>query len=53
MAITDTAAGVVIGGTPMQAGQNFAFTIHCQDALGNRVDETLTIVVKAGAAAIT
>lgn len=53
MAVTDSAAGVTIGGTPTQAGQDFAFTIHCQDALGNRVDETLTVVVKAGAAATT
>ena len=53
MAITDTPSGVSIGGTPTQASQDFAFTIHCQDALGNRVDETLTIVVKAGATATT
>jgi hypothetical protein len=53
MAVTDTPAGVAIGGTPMQAGENFAFTIHCQDALGNRVDETLALVVNVGANAAT
>ena len=45
MAVTNTPAGVAIGGTPTAAGQDYAFTVHCVDALGNRVDQTFTIVV--------
>jgi hypothetical protein len=51
--VTDGAAGVQIGGTPIAAGQDFAFTVHCTDALGNRVDQTFTLRIAASATTAT
>ena len=49
--VTDGAAGVTVGGTPTVAGSDFAFTVHCRDALGNKVDQTFTLAVTASATA--
>jgi len=51
--VTDGPSGVMVGGTPGAAGQDFAFTVHCKDALGNRVDQTFTLRVSAASSAIT
>jgi hypothetical protein len=53
LTITNEAAGVTVGGTPTQAGDNFAFTVHCKDALENRVDQTYTLTVVSGPATAT
>jgi hypothetical protein len=51
--VTDAAAGVQVSGTAESAGTEFAFTVHCQDALGNKVDQTFTIQVTAAAQSAT
>ena len=45
--VTDGPAGVMVGGTPATSGSDFAFTVHCKDALGNKVDQTFTLSVAA------
>ena len=51
--VTNGPIGVMASGTPAAAGQNFAFTVHGKDALGNKVDQTFTIVIQRGAEAVT
>jgi hypothetical protein len=51
MEIKDAENGVTVSGTPSSAGQDFAFTVHCKDALGNRVDQTVTLIIAPGAKA--
>jgi len=53
LTVTDADAGVTISGKPTQAGNNFAFTVHCLDALGNKVDQTFTLSVAAAATVTT
>jgi hypothetical protein len=40
------AHGIVVSGKPSQKGNDFAFTVHCVDALQNTIDQTYTIQVK-------
>ena len=45
LAVKNENTGVFVSGTPVEIGENFAFTVHCQDSLGNAVDQTYTIAV--------
>lgn len=45
----DPTNGPTLIGTPTEAGNSFAFTIHCEDALKNAVDQTYLLTVNAAA----
>ena len=51
--ITDGPTGVQVGGVALSAGNDFAFTVHCQDTLGNKVDQTFTMQVAAATLSAT
>lgn len=44
----DPVNGATLTGTPAQAGNNFAFTMHCEDDLKNAVDQTYLLTVNPG-----
>jgi hypothetical protein len=43
--VTNEKDGVTLHGTPTQIGDQFAFTLHSRDQLGNTVDQTYTMTV--------
>ncbi|MGH9720269.1 MAG: hypothetical protein ACRD8O_08655 [Bryobacteraceae bacterium] len=46
MAITnDPVSGATISGTPTEAGDSFAFSMHCEDSFKNAVDQTYLLRV--------
>jgi hypothetical protein len=53
ISVTDGQLGVEVCGTPTTVGQDFAFTVHCTDALGNRVDQTFTMRIAPSATTAT